>query len=137
LIKDYLLNLFNELTNGGEKLVNTANNNLASPNKNSSTKGFFLIEIGIKCLNSWTEFGISFSDLQPFVDFLFIAIYNEPLFETSAECLTSLFGSEENLKYVKTLFKYTPRILSLRDLLAKYIHNKDTVNKCEFNFVNI
>ncbi len=94
LIREYLLNLFNELTNGGEKILPSKNNDGSS----TKIKGFFLIEIGIKCLNSWTEFGITFNELQPFIEFLFLAIYNEQLFETSAECLTSLFSSEENLK---------------------------------------
>jgi len=119
LIRDYLLNLFNELTSGGTQLMSN------TPEQGQS-KGFFLIEIGIKCLNSWTEFGITFSELQPFVEFLFIAIYNEPLFETSAECLTSLFSSEENLKFTNTLFKYTQQILALRNLLGSYVQNKDT-----------
>jgi len=122
-IRDYLLNLFNELTNGGEKLTSDLN---VSGSESHKT-GFFLIEIGIKCLNSWTEFGISFNDLQPFVEFLFIAIYNDSLFETSAECLTTLFSSEENLKFTNTLFKYTPKVLALSNLLNTFVHNKDTV----------
>lgn len=123
LIRDYLLNLFNEITNGGEKL---ANNNLNTSGTEGQKTGFFLIEIGIKCLNSWTEFGISFVDLQPFMDFLFISIYNDSLFETSAECLTSLFSSEETLKYTNTVFKYTPKILALTELLSTFVNNKDT-----------
>ena len=123
LIKDYLLNLFNELTNGGEKLVNRT-----LGTSNGANLDAVLLENGIKCLNSWIEFGVPFNDIQPFFEFLFISIYHEPLFETSAECLTSLFISEENLKFTNTLFKYTPRVLLLRDLLANYVQSKDTVS---------
>lgn len=125
LIREYLLNLFNEVSNGGEKLNNDRLNDSGSGSSDSKT-GFFLIEMGIKCLNSWTEFGISFNDIQPFIEFLFIAIYNDVLFETSAECFTTLFSSEENLKYTNTLFKYTPKILALSNLLRTFVENKDT-----------
>jgi hypothetical protein len=123
LIKDYLLNIFTELTNGGEKLVNRT----LGVNSVNGSLDTVLIENGVKCLNSWIEFGVTFNEIQPFFEFLFISIYYDPLFETSAECLTSLFVSEENLKFTNTLFKYTPRVLLLRDLLAKYVQNKDTV----------
>ncbi len=124
LIKVYLLNLFNELTNGGEKLMNRTLGTGAA----SASLDAVLIENGIKCLNSWVEFGVPFDEMQPFFEFLFISIYHEPLFETSAECLTSLFISEENLKFTNSLFKYTSRVLLLRDLLASYVQNKDTVS---------
>lgn len=124
-IRDYLLNLFNELTDGGAKL--NANPNLNVSGSEAHKTGFFLIEIGIKCLNSWTEFGMGFNEIQPFVEFLFIAIYNDSLFETSAECLTTLFSSEENLKFTNTLFKYTPKVLALSNLLNTFVQNKDTV----------
>lgn len=130
LIKDYLLNLFNELTSGGEKLVNRT----LGVGTATASLDALLIENGIKCLNSWVEFGVPFDEMQPFFEFLFISIYHEPLFETSAECLTSLFMSEENLKFTNTLFKYTQRVLLLRDLLASYVQNKDTV-KYALNFL--
>lgn len=57
-----------------------------------------LIENGVKCLTSWVEFGIGFNDVQQFIDFIFVTIYQESLFETSAEFLTCLFSSEESLK---------------------------------------
>ena len=135
LVKDYLLNLFNELTNGGEKLMNrTLGTAAAASSSSAANTDAVLIENGIKCLNSWVEFGVPFDEMQPFFEFFFISIYHEPLFETSAECLTSLFMSEENLKFTNTLFKYTPRVLLLRDLLASYVQNKDTVS---FSFLFI
>lgn len=33
------------------------------------------------------------------------------------------------IRYTNTLFKYTPRVLSLKELLNKYVQNKDTVIK--------
>lgn len=126
LIKDYLFNLFNELTNGGDKLVNRTLG--VSSTSTAANLDVSLIENGVKCLNSWIEFSVPFNDIQPFIEFLFIAIYHEPLFETSAECLTSVFVSEENLKFTNTLFKYTPRVLQLRELLGTFIQNKDTVS---------
>ena len=57
-----------------------------------------LVESGIKCLTSWSEFGVPFVELEQFIDVMFMAIYQEHLFETAAEFLCSMFGSEENLK---------------------------------------
>lgn len=124
-IREYLLNLFNEITNGGEKLTNQSLNNSGLMQDHKT--GFFLLEIGIKCLNSWTDFGIPFNDIQPFVEFLFYAIYNDSLFETSAECLTTIFSSEENLKFTNTLFKYTPKVLALSTVLNTFVENRDNV----------
>lgn len=124
-IREYLLNLFNEITNGGEKLTNQSLNNSGIMQDHKT--GFFLLEIGIKCLNSWTDFGIPFNDIQPFVEFLFFAIYNDSLFETSAECLTTIFSSEENLKFTNTLFKYTPKVLALSTVLNTFVENRDNV----------
>jgi hypothetical protein len=57
-----------------------------------------LIENGIKCLNSWIEFGITYSDLDSFFNFLFFTIHNEALFESTCECLTAIFSLPENTK---------------------------------------
>ena len=57
-----------------------------------------LVESCVKCLTSWIDFGIPFGDVEPFIDFLFAYVYNEQLFDQSAECLTFLFSAEDNLK---------------------------------------
>jgi hypothetical protein len=58
-----------------------------------------LIQNGIKCLSSWNEFGILFNDMEVFMQFLFVVIYNEQLFEVTCECLTSIFSLPDNAKY--------------------------------------
>ena len=87
IIRDYLLNLFNSFNN-------LPTNMLLS----TSSLYFNMIENSIKCLTSWIEFGIQMNDIQQFIDYLFVYIYNDSLFDQSAECLTSLFSSEDNLK---------------------------------------
>ena len=98
LISQYLLNLFNELTNGGEVLIKAATTPGQTTHLNNGAPCAILVETGLKCLNSWIEFGVNFCEIQAFVDFLFISIYHEPLFETSAQCLTTLFNLEDNTK---------------------------------------
>ncbi|CAF0805984.1 unnamed protein product [Brachionus calyciflorus] len=114
LIRDYLLNLFNSF-------------NSLPPNMLLSTSSLYfnMIENSIKCLTSWIEFGIQMNDIQQFIDYLFVYIYNDSLFDQSAECLTSLFSSEDNLKYTNSIFKYMPKILELQNLLTKFIEEKD------------
>jgi hypothetical protein len=81
----------------------------------------------IKCLTAWVEFGICFDEFcGDFFDCLFMYIYNEELFEHSAECLTAIFANEANLKFTKSIFKFTPRIIELSALLAQYVNSKDT-----------
>lgn len=88
LISQYLLNLFNSFNSLPPNILLTTSNTY-----------FSMIENSIKCLTSWIEFGIQFNDIQQFIEYLFVYIYNDNLFEQSAECLTSLFGAEDNLKY--------------------------------------
>ncbi len=57
-----------------------------------------LIDYGIKCLNSWIEFGIVYNDLDCFFNLLFFTIFNENLFESTCECLTAIFSLPENTK---------------------------------------
>jgi hypothetical protein len=87
LISQYLLHLF------GCFSAHTAG---ALPTVTSSY--FSIIVNSIKCLTSWIEFGIQFSEIQPFIEYLFVYIYSDNLFEQSAECLTCIFQSEDNLK---------------------------------------
>ncbi len=124
LIREYVIKLFNEFN----QIANVPNSSL----KQVQMK---LVENLVKCLTSWTEFGIQFDELNVFLDYLFMYIYNEHLFEHTAECLTVLFGNQGNTKYTKTIFKYTPRILELGNLLAKYVQNKDTVGIHFFNII--
>jgi hypothetical protein len=84
-ISQYLLNLFNTF-------------NSLDINNLKEKSYFNLIDLSIKCLTNWIEFGVQFSDIQLFIDYLFIYIYNENLFEKSAECLTSILNSEDNAK---------------------------------------
>lgn len=89
LIGQYLLNLFSCFAGSTQSSINL-------PTITSSY--FHIIENSVKCLTSWIEFGIQFSEIQTFIDYLFVYIYHDNLFEQSAECLTSLFQSEDNLK---------------------------------------
>ena len=84
-ISQYLLNLFNNF--------NTLD--IATLKEKSY---FNLVDSSIKCLTNWIEFGVLFSEIQQFVDYLFIYIYNENLFEKSAECMTSILNAEDNAK---------------------------------------
>jgi hypothetical protein len=117
LISEHIIKFFNQFN----QIANTSNFSLRQLQMK-------LVENLVKCLTSWTEFGIQFDELNVFIDYLFMYIYNEQLFEHTAECLTSLFGSQSNAKYTKSIFKYTPRILELGNLLAKYVQSKDTVS---------
>ena len=128
LISEYAIKLFSEF-----------NQTLSASSNNSSLKQLQakLVENLVKCLTSWVEFGIQFDELNIFLDYLFMYIYNEQLFEHTAECLTSLFANQNNLKYTKSIFKYTPRILELGNLLAKYVQNKDTVILFYFQEKNV
>jgi hypothetical protein len=110
IISNYIINLFNSIN------INQLN-----------AEYYILIENSIKCLTSWIEFGIEFTEIDVFLKYLFVYIYNEKLFEHSAECLTSLLSSEETLKYSNSLFKYTHKILELNAILKKYIDERDTV----------
>jgi hypothetical protein len=84
-ISQYLLNLFNTF-------------NSLDINNLKEKSYFNLIDLSIKCLTNWIEFGVQFSEIQLFIDYLFVYIYNENLFEKSAECLTSILNSEDNAK---------------------------------------
>ena len=85
VIAQYLLNLFNTF------------NTLDMATLKDKTY-FSMIELSVKCLTNWIEFGVQFSEIQLFIEYLFIYIYNENLFEKSAECLTSILNSEDNTK---------------------------------------
>ncbi|RNA09957.1 importin-13 isoform X1, partial [Brachionus plicatilis] len=63
----------------------------------TSSLYFNMIENSIKCLTSWIEFGVQMDEIQQFIDYLFVYIYNDSLFDQSAECLISLFSSEDNM----------------------------------------
>lgn len=80
IIKQFLHEIF--LSNGS----NVLSNNIQ------------LIEASVKCLSSWIEFGILFNELEIFMQFLFVFIYNEQLFETTCDCLTLMFNLPDNLK---------------------------------------
>lgn len=86
-ISQYLLNLFNSFNSLPPSVL-----------LSTSSTYFNMIENSIKCLTSWIEFGIQLNDIQQFIEYLFVYIYNDNLFEQSAECLTSLFSSEDNMK---------------------------------------
>lgn len=118
LISKYLINLFNQFND-------LVQQNSASSSTNQTSLVTKIIENAIKCLTSWCEFGIQFNEIESFLDYLFVYIFNDKFFEQSAECLTCLFSSEENLKYVNTIFKYCGKVLGLRNLLAKYVHDRD------------
>jgi hypothetical protein len=92
-IAKYLVTLFDRFND----LVNTYHLNSVS-NSNQNYLIMKIIDNSIKCLTSWVEFGIQFNEIEPFIEYLFVYIFNEKLFEQSAECLTCLFSSEENLK---------------------------------------
>ena len=125
LISEFLVKMFNQFnqTIGGSPS--------SDPLKQVQIK---LVENQIKCLTSWIEFGVQFDELCVFIDYLFMYIYNEQLFEHTAECLTVLFGNENSLKFTKSIFKYTPRILELSNLLATYVQSKDTVSPERIGF---
>jgi hypothetical protein len=91
MISEYLVNLFNCFNNS----ISASSNNFSSIGNGSC---FSIIESSIKCLTSWIEFGMQFGEIQPFIDYLFIYIYNDSLFEQSAESLTCLFQIEDNQK---------------------------------------
>ena len=85
IISQYLLNLFNTF-------------NTLNVNELKEKSYFNMVELSIKCLTNWIEFGVQFSEIQLFIEYLFVYIYNENLFEKSAECLTSILNSEDNTK---------------------------------------
>ena len=85
LVRHFLLELFREFE-------------AAPPAAAVDHAALALVENSLKCLNSWIEFGVQFPEVQMFVEFLFVLVYREPLFDMASECLTSLFTSEENLK---------------------------------------
>ena len=87
LISQYLLNLFNTF-------------NSASDLNEKKRSHLSMIELSIKCLTNWIEFGVQFNEIQLFIDHLFAYIYNENFFEKAAECLTCILNSEENSKYI-------------------------------------
>lgn len=91
IISKYLINLFNQFN----EIVNQMTNN---NNTTATSLPLKIIENAIKCLTSWIEFGIQFNEIEQYIDYLFIYIFNERLFEQSADCLTCLFSSEENQK---------------------------------------
>lgn len=84
LISQYLLNLFNGFNSLDLNSLKETYSNM--------------IELSVKCLTNWIEFGVQFNDIQVFMDYLFVYIYREKLFEKSAECLTSILNFEENTK---------------------------------------
>ncbi len=85
LISQYLINLFNTF-------------NTLDVNQIKEKSYFSMIELSIKCLTNWIDFGVQFSDIQMFMDYLFVYIYNEHFFEKAAECLTSILNAEDNTK---------------------------------------
>ena len=92
LISHYLINLFNQFNQF------FSNQQQAAGLNQLQQLQFKIVENSVKCLTSWIDFGIQFDEISSFLDYLFGYIYNDQLFEQSAECLTSLFSNEENLK---------------------------------------
>ena len=79
------------------QLIKAFLKDIFSSNNNQTTSSS-LIQNCIKCLCSWNEFGILFNDMESFLQLLFVAVYNEQLFEVTCECLTSVFSLPDNAK---------------------------------------
>ncbi|XP_055778827.1 importin-13-like isoform X1 [Salvelinus fontinalis] len=79
----------------------------------------------LRCLSSWVLLDVPLSESEGLVEDCFTALPDPELFETAVEAIVNAISQPDSQRYVNTLLKLVPQVLSLQEQLREAIQNGD------------
>uniref|UniRef100_A0A8C7GKR0 Importin-13 n=1 Tax=Oncorhynchus kisutch TaxID=8019 RepID=A0A8C7GKR0_ONCKI len=79
----------------------------------------------LRCLSSWVLLDVPLSESEGLVEDCFTALPDPELFDTAVEAIVNAISQPDSQRYVNTLLKLVPQVLSLQEQLREAIQNGD------------
>uniref|UniRef100_A0A4W5NW12 Importin-13 n=1 Tax=Hucho hucho TaxID=62062 RepID=A0A4W5NW12_9TELE len=79
----------------------------------------------LRCLSSWVLLDVPLSESEGLVEDCFTALPDPELFDTAVEAIVNAISQPDSQRYVNTLLKLVPQVLSLQEQLREAVQNGD------------
>uniref|UniRef100_A0A6Q2XHQ4 Importin-13 n=1 Tax=Esox lucius TaxID=8010 RepID=A0A6Q2XHQ4_ESOLU len=79
----------------------------------------------LRCLSSWVLLDVPLSESEGLVEDCFTALPDPELFDTAVEAIVNAISQPDSQRYVNTLLKLVPQVLSLQDQLREAVQSGD------------
>ncbi|CAB1324207.1 unnamed protein product [Coregonus sp. 'balchen'] len=79
----------------------------------------------LRCLSSWVLLDVPLSESEGLVEDCFTALPDPELFDTAVEAIVNAISQPDSQRYVNTLLKLVPQVLSLQEQLRDAVQNGD------------